>query len=157
MQLALNKRGELWRAALQSLLVAAAKCSRCQSKHKCSHWLKLLIRFAHRTPLARSEDSSGSAGRRLSIHAVDCSRLLSPCCACACAERRRLLQPSVSTHSSSNVSRTTPPSGTTASRALTWSIQSTLKAASKSSGGTRGHSRARSAGSQVIRKAPSTQ
>ena len=42
-------------------------------------YLKLLIRFAHRTPLARSEDSSGSAGRRLSIHAVDCRRLL-PCC-----------------------------------------------------------------------------
>ena len=48
---------------------------------------KLLIRFAHRTPLARSEDSSGSARRRLSIHAVDCTGLL-PCCG-TCAERRR--------------------------------------------------------------------
>ena len=42
---------------------------------------KLLIRFAHRTPLARSEDSSGSAGRRLSIHAVDCTECTaSGCC-----------------------------------------------------------------------------
>ena len=49
--------------------------------------LKLLIRFAHRTPLGRSEDSSGSARRRLSIHAVDCTGLL-PCCG-TCAERRR--------------------------------------------------------------------
>ena len=74
-------------SALQFSLLARARLAPAAGNTKWLEEAKLLIRFAHRTPLARSEDSSGSAGRRLSIHAADCTGLL-PCCGTG-AERRR--------------------------------------------------------------------
>ena len=78
--------GDLWRSA------SIPAASRAPDWHPLRIWTaglkaELFILFAHRTPLARSEDSSGSAGRRISIHAVDCTGLL-PCCGTR-AERRR--------------------------------------------------------------------
>ncbi len=79
--------GDLWRSAS---IPAASRAPVWHPLRTKMNWLgeaKTLIRFVHRTALARSEDSSGSAGRRLSIHAVDCTGLVH-CCG-TCAERRR--------------------------------------------------------------------
>ena len=83
-------------SALKFRMLARARLAPAAGNTKWLEEAKLLIHFAHKTPLARSEDSSGSNGQRLSIHAVDCTRLL-PCCG-TWAVRRRPALATVSNH-----------------------------------------------------------